>query len=75
MSLTWKKSSTDGLRYRAGSDPGGRRSTAGHEGVFQAARKLTQKTGALLIADEIQSGLGRTGNGSRTNIMVCSRTS
>lgn len=28
---------------------------------LQAARKLTQKTGALLIADEIQSGLGRTG--------------
>src|SRR3954463_3175127 len=28
---------------------------------LQAARRLTQKTGALLIADEIQSGLGRTG--------------
>jgi acetylornithine/N-succinyldiaminopimelate aminotransferase len=28
---------------------------------FQAARELTQSTGALLIADEIQSGLGRTG--------------
>jgi acetylornithine/N-succinyldiaminopimelate aminotransferase len=28
---------------------------------FQAARDLTQSTGALLIADEIQSGLGRTG--------------
>src|SRR5271163_1505414 len=27
----------------------------------QAARELTQSTGALLIADEIQSGLGRTG--------------
>src|SRR5277367_6689747 len=28
---------------------------------FQAARELTQSTGALLVADEIQSGLGRTG--------------
>jgi acetylornithine/N-succinyldiaminopimelate aminotransferase len=28
---------------------------------FRAARELTQSTGALLIADEIQSGLGRTG--------------
>src|SRR5271155_1473060 len=28
---------------------------------FAAARELTRSTGALLIADEIQSGLGRTG--------------
>lgn len=28
---------------------------------FAAARALTQQTGALLIADEIQSGMGRTG--------------
>ncbi len=28
---------------------------------FTTARELTQSTGALLIADEIQSGLGRTG--------------
>lgn len=28
---------------------------------FSAARQLTSKTGALLIADEIQSGMGRTG--------------
>jgi acetylornithine aminotransferase/acetylornithine/N-succinyldiaminopimelate aminotransferase len=28
---------------------------------FAAARELTQSTGALLMADEIQSGLGRTG--------------
>jgi acetylornithine/N-succinyldiaminopimelate aminotransferase len=28
---------------------------------FAAARELTSSTGALLIADEIQSGLGRTG--------------
>jgi acetylornithine/N-succinyldiaminopimelate aminotransferase len=28
---------------------------------FAAARELTKSTGALLIADEIQSGLGRTG--------------
>lgn len=28
---------------------------------FAAARELTQGTGALLVADEIQSGLGRTG--------------
>jgi acetylornithine aminotransferase/acetylornithine/N-succinyldiaminopimelate aminotransferase len=28
---------------------------------IQSARELTQSTGALLIADEIQSGLGRTG--------------
>jgi acetylornithine aminotransferase/acetylornithine/N-succinyldiaminopimelate aminotransferase len=28
---------------------------------FQAARELTQSTGAILVADEIQSGLGRTG--------------
>ncbi len=28
---------------------------------FAAARELTQSTGALLVADEIQSGLGRTG--------------
>ena len=31
-----------------------------HE-FFQAARELTQKSGALLILDEIQCGLGRTG--------------
>ncbi len=31
-----------------------------HE-FMQAARKLTRSTGALLIADEIQSGMGRTG--------------
>jgi acetylornithine aminotransferase/acetylornithine/N-succinyldiaminopimelate aminotransferase len=31
-----------------------------HE-FFAAARKLTASTGALLIADEIQSGMGRTG--------------
>ena len=28
---------------------------------FAAARRLTQQTGALLLADDIQSGLGRTG--------------
>src|SRR6204780_2059580 len=28
---------------------------------FDAARELTRSTGALLVADEIQSGLGRTG--------------
>jgi acetylornithine/N-succinyldiaminopimelate aminotransferase len=28
---------------------------------FEAARDLTRSTGALLIADEIQSGMGRTG--------------
>ncbi len=28
---------------------------------FAEARKLTQSTGALLVADEIQAGLGRTG--------------
>jgi acetylornithine aminotransferase/acetylornithine/N-succinyldiaminopimelate aminotransferase len=28
---------------------------------FAVARELTQSTGALLVADEIQSGLGRTG--------------
>jgi len=28
---------------------------------MQAARELTQSTGALLIADEIQAGMGRTG--------------
>ncbi len=28
---------------------------------FAAARRLTSETGALLLADEIQSGLGRTG--------------
>lgn len=28
---------------------------------FAGARELTQQTGALLIADEIQSGMGRTG--------------
>lgn len=31
------------------------------QAFFDAARELTQSTGALLIADEIQSGLGRTG--------------
>jgi acetylornithine/N-succinyldiaminopimelate aminotransferase len=31
-----------------------------HE-FLQAARELTRSTGALLIADEIQSGMGRTG--------------
>lgn len=29
---------------------------------FSAARRLTSQSGALLIADEIQSGMGRTGN-------------
>jgi acetylornithine aminotransferase/acetylornithine/N-succinyldiaminopimelate aminotransferase len=29
---------------------------------FDAARELTESTGALLIVDEIQAGLGRTGN-------------
>jgi acetylornithine aminotransferase/acetylornithine/N-succinyldiaminopimelate aminotransferase len=31
------------------------------QGFLEAARELTRSTGALLIADEIQSGLGRTG--------------
>jgi ornithine--oxo-acid transaminase len=31
------------------------------QGYLRAARRLTQEHGALLIADEIQSGLGRTG--------------
>jgi acetylornithine/N-succinyldiaminopimelate aminotransferase len=31
------------------------------EAFYNAARELTQKKGALLIADEIQCGLGRTG--------------
>jgi len=31
------------------------------QGFFATARRLTQQTGALLLADEIQSGLGRTG--------------
>ena len=30
-------------------------------GFFQAAKKLLQKHGALLILDEVQTGLGRTG--------------
>ncbi|MGC2401750.1 MAG: aspartate aminotransferase family protein [Acidobacteriaceae bacterium] len=38
---------------------GGIRPVSGE--FFAAARELTQSTGALLIADEIQSGLGRTG--------------
>src|SRR5699024_5682180 len=31
------------------------------EGYFPAVRELCDQTGALLVADEIQSGLGRTG--------------
>ena len=31
------------------------------EEFFAAARRMTRQTGALLLADEIQSGLGRTG--------------
>jgi acetylornithine/N-succinyldiaminopimelate aminotransferase len=31
------------------------------QAFFEAARALTRSTGALLIADEIQSGMGRTG--------------
>ncbi len=31
------------------------------QSFFATARELTQRTGALLLADEIQSGLGRTG--------------
>ncbi|HWC25092.1 MAG TPA: aminotransferase class III-fold pyridoxal phosphate-dependent enzyme, partial [Solirubrobacteraceae bacterium] len=31
------------------------------DGYLRAARRLTREHGALLIADEIQSGLGRTG--------------
>jgi acetylornithine aminotransferase/acetylornithine/N-succinyldiaminopimelate aminotransferase len=31
------------------------------EGFYHSARELTRRTGALLIADEIQCGLGRTG--------------
>jgi putrescine aminotransferase len=31
------------------------------DGYLAAARELTKKAGALLIADEIQSGMGRTG--------------
>jgi acetylornithine/N-succinyldiaminopimelate aminotransferase len=32
------------------------------ERFFRLARRLTEKSGALLLADEIQCGLGRTGN-------------
>jgi acetylornithine/N-succinyldiaminopimelate aminotransferase len=31
------------------------------EGFFQAARELADSTGALLVVDEIQAGMGRTG--------------
>ena len=33
------------------------------EGFVRAVKDVTAKTGALLIADEVQSGLGRTGYG------------
>ncbi|MFY0408242.1 ornithine--oxo-acid transaminase [Solicola sp. PLA-1-18] len=32
------------------------------EGYFAAARRITEEAGALLVADEIQSGLARTGD-------------
>jgi acetylornithine aminotransferase len=32
------------------------------EGYFQAAREICDATGALLVADEIQSAIGRTGH-------------
>jgi len=32
-----------------------------HDGYLTAVRELTRKAGALFIADEIQSGMGRTG--------------
>ena len=52
---------TDG-RGRPRADPGrGRRRRAAPAGYLAAAREVTRGHGALLVLDEVQTGIGRTG--------------
>jgi acetylornithine/N-succinyldiaminopimelate aminotransferase len=56
------KFSTDVCAILVEADPGRRRHPPALAGVLRrSSRDLTSSTGALLIADEIQAGLGRTG--------------
>jgi acetylornithine aminotransferase len=43
-------------------------------GYLRAAREATARHGALLILDEVQSGIGRTGRGSPIRRRASSRT-
>ena len=50
-----------GLRHLHRGNSGRRRHPPVSQEFFAAARELCDSTGALLLADEIQSGMGRTG--------------
>jgi 4-aminobutyrate aminotransferase-like enzyme len=40
----------------------------------QRLREITTQHGMLLVVDEVQSGMGRTGRCSPSSIPACSRT-
>jgi len=51
------------LRASSSSDSGGRRYVPAPKFFLQELQRICRQHGIMLIADEVQSGMGRTGNG------------